>query len=91
MMKKSHGGDKVTIKIPRPLYERIGQLIDGAGYNSVTEFVCYVLRDVVSSHAQRVASTRPEGTVASTATDGAEYSDEEIEQVKERLRSLGYL
>lgn len=90
-MKKSRGGDKVTIKIPRTLYERIGQLIDGAGYNSVTEFVCYVLRDVVSSHAQRVASTRPGGTFDSTAPDSAEYSDEEIEQVKERLRSLGYL
>lgn len=95
-MKKSRGGDKVTIKIPRPLYERIGQLIDGAGYNSVTEFVCYVLRDLVSSHAQRLASTegmgaRPEAAPAESAAEAGQYTDEEVEHVKERLRSLGYL
>ncbi len=77
MARKSRGGDKVTIKIPRPLYERIGQIIDGAGYNSVTEFVCYVLRDLVSTHALRA--------------EGPDYSEEELERVKERLRSLGYL
>lgn len=91
-MKKSRGGDKVTIKIPRPLYERIGQLIDGAGYNSVTEFVCYVLRDLASSHALRLASTQivglPEGA---EGTEGGEYTEEELERVKDRLRSLGYL
>jgi len=76
MPRKSRGGDKVTIKIPRPLYERIGQIIDGAGYNSVTEFVVYVLRDVASAHA---------------LTAGQEYTNEELEGVKERLRSLGYL
>ncbi len=76
MPSKSRGGDKVTIKIPRPLYERIGQIIDGAGYNSVTEFVCYVLRDLASTHAM---------------TGSQEYSAEELERVKDRLRSLGYL
>lgn len=68
--------NKVTLKIPRPLYEKIGKLIEGAGYNSVTDFVVYVLRDIVSVH----------GGV------GAEvYSEEELEQIKEHLRSLGYL
>jgi len=76
MAKKSRSGEKVTIKIPRPLYERIGQIIDGAGYNSVTEFVVYVLRDLVSTHALAASE---------------EYSEEELERVKERLRSLGYL
>jgi len=79
-MRKSRGGDKVTIKIPRPLYERIGQIIDGAGYNSVTEFVCYVLRDLASTHALRAS-----------AAEDVEYSNEELERVKDRLRSLGYL
>ena len=76
MTKKSRGGEKVTIKIPRPLYERIGSIIDGAGYNSVTEFVVHVLRDLVTTHAM---------------AQSEEYSDEELEIVKKRLKSLGYL
>ena len=80
MARKSRGGDKVTIKIPRPLYERIGQVIDGAGYNSVTEFVCHVLRDLASTHALRL-----------DAEEHPEYTEAELERVKERLRSLGYL
>ena len=68
---------KVTLKIPRPLYDRISQLIEGSGYNSVTDFVVYVLRDIVSTHA--------------TAQADEGYTPEELERVKERLRSLGYL
>ncbi len=72
----SSGSDKVTIKIPRPLYEKLSQLIEGAGYNSVTDFVVYVLRDIASTHA--LADSEP-------------YSEEELVRVKERLRGLGYL
>ena len=68
--------DKVTLKIPRPLYEKLGQIIEGTGYNSVTDFVVYVLRDIASTHA--VADDEP-------------YTEEELLRVKERLRSLGYL
>jgi len=67
---------KATIKIPRPLYEKIGHLIEDSGYNSVTDFICYVLRDIVSTH----------GGVSSEP-----YSEEELAQVKEHLRRLGYL
>lgn len=77
MPRRSRGGDKVTIKIPRPLYEKLGAAIEGAGYDSVTDFVVYVLRDIVSTHAQ--------------ADPEKPYSQQELEAVKERLRSLGYL
>lgn len=68
--------DKVTLKIPRPLYEKLSQIIEDTGYNSVTDFVVYVLRDIASTHA--VAEDEP-------------YSEEELLRVKERLKSLGYL
>ncbi len=68
--------DKVTIKIPRPLYDKLSQVIEGAGYNSVTDFVVYVLRDIASTHA--LSETEP-------------YTEAELIKVKERLRSLGYL
>ena len=76
MPKRSRGGEKVTLKIPRPLYERIGQIIDGAGYNSVTEFVVHVMRDIVTTHSLAEEET---------------YTDQDLERVKARLRSLGYL
>jgi Arc/MetJ-type ribon-helix-helix transcriptional regulator len=41
--------NKVTLKIPRPLYEKITTVIEGSGYNSVTDFVVYVLRDLLAS------------------------------------------
>jgi len=68
--------NKVTIKIPRPLYENILQIIEGSGFNSVTEFIVYVLRDLVSSKM---------------AEKELSLSKKEIELIKKRLRSLGYL
>ena len=68
--------DKVTIKIPRPLYDKIAIVIDGAGYNSVTDFIVYVMRDLVASHEVSLKGTTDTG---------------EIEKVKQRLRALGYI
>jgi metal-responsive CopG/Arc/MetJ family transcriptional regulator len=68
--------DKVTIKIPRPLYQNLSQIIQGSGFNSVTEFIVYILRDLVSSR-----SIKKEPSL----------SKNEIEMIKKRLKSLGYL
>lgn len=67
----------VTLKIPRPLYERLGQVIEGTGFRSVTEFCIFVLRDLVSE------------STAGAARD--QLSPHEVELVRQRLRSLGYL
>jgi Arc/MetJ-type ribon-helix-helix transcriptional regulator len=66
---------KVTIKIPRPLYNRIRQIVENSGYDSPTDFIVHVLRDIVSSYGD---------------SDG-EFQPDQLEQVKERLRKLGYL
>jgi len=76
MNRKSKAPDKVTIKIPRPLFDKISHVIEGAGYNSVTDFIVYVLRDIVTTHR---------------ISEGEPYSEGELTAVKERLRSLGYL
>lgn len=68
--------EKVTIKIPRKLYDKLTIIIDDSGYNSVTDFVVYVLRDLV-------ASTELNGQGSTRSED--------MEQVKKRLKSLGYL
>lgn len=68
--------DKVTIKIPRPLYEKIKVIIEGSGYNSVTDFVVYVLRDLVAS---------------SSKLGEQQLSSKDVEEIKKRLINLGYL
>ena len=67
---------KVTIKIPRPLYKNLGKIIEGGGFNSVTEFIVYVLRDLISSRS---------------VVKEPSLTKDEIEMVKKRLKSLGYL
>ncbi len=67
---------KVTIKIPRPLYNNIKKIIEGAGFDSPTDFIIYVLRDVCSHEGYK-----REGTL----------SAEEIGAIRKRLKTLGYL
>ena len=75
--------EMVTLKIPRPLYERLGQLIEGTGFRSVTEFATYVLRDLASHPAP---SRRPE-----EAPEAGRMTDAELAAARQRLRELGYL
>lgn len=70
------GADKVTLKIPRPLYERIKSIIEPSGFSSVNEFVVYILRDLISRVKSDSASS--------------ELSAEEVDHIRQRLRNLGY-
>jgi len=72
--------DKVTLKIPRTLYEKLQKIIEGTGYSSVTEFVVYVLRDLVSSD-----------DFIKRNDEISELTEKEIEAIRKRLRNLGYL
>jgi Arc/MetJ-type ribon-helix-helix transcriptional regulator len=71
--------EKVTIKIPRPLYNRIQQLIDGSGFNSATDFIVYVLRDLISESG------------SNAALEADRFSPEELSALKKKLKNLGYL
>jgi hypothetical protein len=68
---------KVTIKIPRPLYNSLKTLIEESGFNSVNDFIVFVLRDIAS--------------VTNNEADGGQLKKEEIDSIKEKLRNLGYL
>ncbi|MFC2060955.1 CopG family transcriptional regulator [Elusimicrobiota bacterium] len=68
--------DKATIKIPKILYNSIKKRIEGTGFSSVTDFIVYVMRDIVScGNLQKESS----------------LTKKEIEQIRKRLQSLGYL
>ncbi len=78
---------KATIKIPRSLYRRLQVVVDRSGFDSVTDFITYVLRDLVSTSVTARAKHAP----ATETKDDQPFTPEELEQVTERLRALGYL
>ena len=88
-MKRDVPDASVTLKIPRPLYEQLKQVIEGSGFHSVTEFAVYVLRDLVSHHAATGAP--PIKAAGAPQTDVEPLNPEEIEAIRKRLQSLGYL
>ncbi len=66
--------DRVTISIPRALYERAEKWVnENEDFSSVEELVTFLLREFVSEESGEV------------------YSPEEEEEIKERLRRLGYI
>jgi len=68
--------DKVTIKIPRELYQKLTQMTEGTGFSSVTEFIVFVMRNLASSGEIRGED---------------KLTEEEVRAIRERLRRLGYL
>jgi metal-responsive CopG/Arc/MetJ family transcriptional regulator len=68
--------DRVTIKIPRELYQNLGQMIDGTGFSSVNEFIVFVMRSLAMG-----------GNLGSHE----ELTSQEFQVVKRRLTRLGYL
>jgi Arc/MetJ-type ribon-helix-helix transcriptional regulator len=66
-----------TVSIPIQLAENIEKRIKNTGFNSVSSYVTYVLREVLSS----LEEEKKEEV----------FTKEEEEKVKERLRALGYL
>jgi Arc/MetJ-type ribon-helix-helix transcriptional regulator len=80
----------VTIKIPRQLYEKLQVVIGGTGFHSVTEFIVYVLRDLISTEA--ASSVKPQQVNPPPPTPSeAELTVEEIRLIRKRLQDLGYL
>ncbi|MFC2056491.1 CopG family transcriptional regulator [Chloroflexota bacterium] len=67
---------KVTIKIPRELYQRLSQMVSGTGFSSVTEFITFVMRTLSSSRDLKQEDS---------------LTVEEVKAIRERLRKLGYL
>lgn len=65
-----------TVSIPVPLYDKIKERIKDTGFTSVSDYVTFVLREVISE-------TKEE--------EREPFTKEDEEKVKERLRALGYL
>jgi len=66
-----------TVSIPVELYEKIKQRIKETEFTSVSDYVTYVLKEVLASLEEE--------------EEEEVFTKEEEEKVKERLRALGYL
>lgn len=64
-----------TVSIPVPLYEKIKERIKNTGFGSASNYVTYVLRQVMSEKGEREEP----------------WTNEDERKIKERLRGLGYI
>jgi Arc/MetJ-type ribon-helix-helix transcriptional regulator len=65
-----------SVLIPTSLAEMIEKRIQGTEFSSISSYITYVLKEVVSD---------------AESEDGEELSKDDDERIKARLRSLGYL
>ncbi len=79
MGRRVQAKDRVTIKIPRELYDKVAERIGGTGFRSVSEFVIHVIRDIAAS-----GKLTPEESPDS-------LNQREIQMVRDRLKTLGYI
>ena len=72
------GTKYTTVSIPVGLHDRLQTLVDKkGGFKSVSDYVTYVLREVVAMHETKEV---PEA-----------FTSEDVEQIRARLKALGYL
>ena len=68
--------ERKDVHLPAELYGRIEERVKVTEFSSVDEYVTFVLEEVLKEEAEET---------------GVAFSKEEEEEVKKRLRSLGYL
>jgi Arc/MetJ-type ribon-helix-helix transcriptional regulator len=66
-----------TISIPLSLHKRIRELIKNTGFNSVSEYVIFVLREIVAKKEEEKVHEP--------------FTEEDVEYIKQKLKALGYL
>ncbi len=66
-----------TVSIPTQLHKKIKGRIEGTGFTSVSDYVTFVLREVIASLEEE---NRDEA-----------FTHKEEEKVKQRLKALGYI
>jgi len=78
MSEEEHKVEYTTVSIPKTLADKIKDRMKGTGFPSLSSYVTYVLRQVISSIEEENKSKEA-------------FTKEEEEKVKQRLRDLGYI
>jgi len=78
MNEDEHKVEYTTVSIPKPLADKVKERMKGTGFSSVSSYVTYVLRQVLSS-------------IESEEKSKQAFTKDEEDKVKQRLRDLGYI
>jgi Arc/MetJ-type ribon-helix-helix transcriptional regulator len=70
-------GKFATVSLPTPLFRKIEERIQGTDFTSVSSYVIYVLREIITNDDDKSEDTP--------------FSKEDEDKVKDRLKALGYL
>ena len=65
-----------TVLLPGELYSRIEERVQATGFGSVDEYAIFVLEEILKEENEEVEQG---------------FSEEEEDEVKKRLKALGYL
>jgi Arc/MetJ-type ribon-helix-helix transcriptional regulator len=68
----------ITVSIPTPVCGKIEKRLAGTGFSSVSDYITFVLNEVVSDTCEEEDAAVP-------------FTKEDEDNVKERLRALGYI
>jgi len=78
MSEEANRDGDLTVSIPKILAEKIKERMKGTGFSSVSSYVTYILKQVLSSIGEEEKSKQA-------------FTKEEEDKVKKRLRDLGYI
>ena len=65
-----------TVNLPADLYDRVAERAKDAGFETVDEYVTFVMAEVIRDDEIEEQQT---------------YSEQDEEEVKKRLKALGYM
>lgn len=68
--------EKRIVRIPADIYEEIEKRLSEYGFDTVDEYVTFVLQELIYEEK---------------GDEGPVFSEEEEEKIKKRLRDLGYI
>ena len=70
--------DKISFSIPKELVEKLKKRAEKTGFDSLSDYITYILRQVLSR-------------IEAEESQKGESSEKKIEEVKQTLRDMGYI
>lgn len=72
-------GNTIKVSVKKPLAKRLHKRLKDTEFKTLSEYVNFILEEVINSLEEQESE------------EDIEYTEEEEEKVKQRLRDLGYL
>ena len=66
-----------TVSIPKPLADRLREMLQGTSFNTLSNYTTYILRMILSSAEMRKGSNA--------------FTKEDEDELKKRLHAMGYI